>query len=64
MKINLMRTWLNFSRAQYAIAKDELSAANRNKTDRGPALRACNHWRNETLTTAIQLRARLMGRVR
>lgn len=62
MKISTLRCWLNVARAQYAIAREALAEANRNKGPRGPALCACRHWRNEILTTAIQLRVRLAGR--
>lgn len=64
MKIKDLRTWLNFSRSQYAAARAALSEANRNKADKGQALRRCNHWRNQILTTAITLRVRLAGRTR
>jgi hypothetical protein len=62
MKISTLRCWLNVARAQYALAKDSLAQANRQKMPRGPALCACRHWRNEVLTTAIQLRVALLRR--
>ena len=64
MKIKTLHCWLNVSRAQYAIARENLAEANKTKGNRGAALKACRHWRNEILTTAIQLRVRLMRRVR
>jgi hypothetical protein len=62
VKIKTLHCWLNVSRAQYAIARERLAEANKTKGNRGAALRACRHWRNEILTTAIQLRVRLIGR--
>jgi hypothetical protein len=64
MTISLLRGRLNVARAQYALSRVYLSVANKRKMPRGPALCACRHWRNEILTTAIQLRiALLRGKV-
>ena len=62
MKISTMHRWLNVARAQYALSRVYLSVANKKKMPRGPALRGCRHWRNEVLTTAIQLRIALLRR--
>jgi hypothetical protein len=62
MTISLLRGWLNFARAQYALSRVYLSVANKKKMPRGPALRGCRHWRNEVLTTAMQLRIALLRR--
>jgi hypothetical protein len=62
MKISTLHKWLNFARSRYALERERLSVANREKMPRGPALRGCRHWRNEVLTTAIQLRIALLRR--
>ena len=61
-RIHALRWWLNYARAQYARARQDLSAANKTKTPTGEIMRRLNHWRHQVLSTAMKLRVRLLAR--
>lgn len=57
-----LRCWMNYCRAQYQLARDALRQANQQKAPRGEIMRRLNHWRSQTLTTALSLRLALLAR--